>query len=45
MSFADVQNLYVDENDILWILDFKTAPVNFIFGENRGKVEKANSNY
>lgn len=36
-SFVNVQDLYIDTNDQLWVLDSKPAPSGSIFGDNDDK--------
>ena len=39
--FVNVQDLYVDANDYLWVLDSKPAPKGSIFGDAGGNAEGA----
>ncbi|MGJ1268605.1 L-dopachrome tautomerase-related protein [Sphingobacterium spiritivorum] len=43
-TFVNVQDIYVDGNDHLWVLDSKPAPQNSVFG-NDGSGEKKNGQF
>ena len=43
--FVNVQDIYVDTNDNLWVLDSKPASKNSVFGEDKKTMKRVNSNF